>query len=122
MPNLVPPMLATSGALPGGSGWGYEFKWDGVRAIAYVADGVRLLSRNDRDVTRAYPELGELSWAHIPARTDASNWTRSTRFSRWRPNPAVGVTTRPSSFRYGWYVVQRWSACSSHVSITWRST
>ncbi|SCL31673.1 bifunctional non-homologous end joining protein LigD [Micromonospora rhizosphaerae] len=61
MPTLVPPMLATSGALPGGSGWGYEFKWDGVRAIAYVADGVRLLSRNDRDVTRAYPELGELA-------------------------------------------------------------
>ncbi|MGN9777633.1 non-homologous end-joining DNA ligase [Micromonospora sp. H33] len=61
MPSLVPPMLATSGALPGGSGWGYEFKWDGVRAVAYVADGVRLLSRNDRDVTGAYPELGELA-------------------------------------------------------------
>ncbi|PWR06515.1 DNA ligase [Micromonospora acroterricola] len=54
-------MLATSGALPGGPGWGYEFKWDGVRAIGYVAGGVRLLSRNDRDVTRAYPELDELA-------------------------------------------------------------
>lgn len=61
MPQLVPPMLATSGALPLGSDWGYEFKWDGVRAIAYVADRVRLLSRNDRDVTDAYPELGELA-------------------------------------------------------------
>ncbi|MCW3813940.1 non-homologous end-joining DNA ligase [Micromonospora sp. DR5-3] len=61
MPKLVPPMLASSGALPTGSGWGYEFKWDGVRAIAYVDDGFRLLSRNDRDVTRAYPELGELA-------------------------------------------------------------
>ncbi|MGS2616102.1 non-homologous end-joining DNA ligase [Micromonospora sp. LZ34] len=61
MPTLVRPMLATSGALPGGSGWGYEFKWDGVRAIAYVAGDVRLLSRNDRDVTRAYPELDELA-------------------------------------------------------------
>ncbi|WP_231928712.1 non-homologous end-joining DNA ligase [Micromonospora echinaurantiaca] len=61
MPTLVRPMLATSGALPGGPGWGYEFKWDGVRAIGYVADGVRLLSRNDRDVTPAYPELGELA-------------------------------------------------------------
>lgn len=61
MPTLVRPMLATSGGLPGGPGWGYEFKWDGVRAIGYVADGVRLLSRNDRDVTRAYPELGELA-------------------------------------------------------------
>nr|WP_236647030.1 non-homologous end-joining DNA ligase [Micromonospora acroterricola] len=61
MPTLVRPMLATSGALPGGPGWGYEFKWDGVRAIGYVAGGVRLLSRNDRDVTRAYPELDELA-------------------------------------------------------------
>ncbi|MDZ5444910.1 non-homologous end-joining DNA ligase [Micromonospora sp. 4G57] len=61
MPDLVPPMLASSGALPSGPGWAYEFKWDGVRAIAYVDDGVRLLSRNDRDVTRAYPELDELA-------------------------------------------------------------
>ncbi|WKU02332.1 non-homologous end-joining DNA ligase [Micromonospora soli] len=61
MPTLVPPMLASSGALPTGPGWGYEFKWDGVRAIAYVDKGLRLLSRNDRDVTRAYPELGELA-------------------------------------------------------------
>ncbi|WBB67898.1 non-homologous end-joining DNA ligase [Micromonospora sp. WMMD812] len=61
MPPLVRPMLATSGALPSGPGWGYEFKWDGVRAIAYVAGEVRLLSRNDRDITRAYPELGGLA-------------------------------------------------------------
>ncbi|WP_319460674.1 non-homologous end-joining DNA ligase [Micromonospora sp. RTP1Z1] len=61
MPRLVPPMLASSGALPTGPGWGYEFKWDGVRAIAYVDGGLRLLSRNDRDVTRAYPELDELA-------------------------------------------------------------
>ncbi|MGW5670261.1 non-homologous end-joining DNA ligase [Micromonospora sp. NPDC003776] len=60
MPKLVPPMLASSGALPTGPGWGYEFKWDGVRAVAYADGGLRLLSRNDRDVTGAYPELGEL--------------------------------------------------------------
>ncbi|MFG3580554.1 non-homologous end-joining DNA ligase [Micromonospora chersina] len=61
MPTLVPPMLAGAGALPTGPGWAYEFKWDGVRAVAYVDGGLRLLSRNDRDVTRAYPELGELA-------------------------------------------------------------
>ncbi|MFE9955682.1 non-homologous end-joining DNA ligase [Micromonospora sp. NPDC005299] len=61
MPTLVPPMLAGAGALPTGPGWGYEFKWDGVRAVAYVDHGLRLLSRNDRDVTRAYPELSELA-------------------------------------------------------------
>ena len=40
--------------------WGAEFKWDGVRAVAYVSAGeLRLLSRSGRDMTRAYPELAD---------------------------------------------------------------
>lgn len=52
-------MLATSGVLPSNdSGWAYEMKWDGLRALAYVAGGdVRLVSRTGRDITHAYPEL-----------------------------------------------------------------
>ncbi|MFN8150145.1 MAG: non-homologous end-joining DNA ligase [Solirubrobacterales bacterium] len=43
-------------------GWGFEIKWDGVRAIAYcAADSVRLVSRTARDITAAYPELVALS-------------------------------------------------------------
>ncbi len=60
VPDLVRPMLATAGdTLPGPDDqWGYEFKWDGVRAVAYVDGGrLRLVSRNDRDVTVSYPEL-----------------------------------------------------------------
>jgi len=54
-------MLAVAGELPVGPGWGLEFKWDGVRAVCYVEDGtVRVLSRNDVDVTARYPELAEL--------------------------------------------------------------
>ena len=54
-------MLAVSGEPPAGAGWGVEFKWDGVRAVAYVAGGeVRVLSRNDLNVTARYPELAEL--------------------------------------------------------------
>ncbi len=35
---------------------------DGVRAVTYVSDGqVRALSRNGNDVTRSYPEVGELA-------------------------------------------------------------
>ena len=53
-------MLATLGATPTGPGWGYEFKWDGVRAISYIEPfGARVLSRNDREVTGSYPELRE---------------------------------------------------------------
>ena len=57
-------MLATLGEVPRGTGWAYEMKWDGVRAMVYVEpEGVRVISRNDRDVTGSYPEvvrLGEL--------------------------------------------------------------
>lgn len=61
--GLVRPMLATSGALPAdvSGAWAYEMKWDGVRAVVYVAAGkVRLLTRNDREVSTTYPEVLEL--------------------------------------------------------------
>ena len=60
IPELVRPMLATAAdVLPADDEhWGFEFKWDGVRAIAYVEGGrCRLFSRNDHDVTVSYPEL-----------------------------------------------------------------
>jgi len=59
MPELVRPMLAVPGPLPAvEAGWGFEFKWDGIRTVAYVRGGrIRLLSRNDLDVTVSYPEL-----------------------------------------------------------------
>jgi len=64
MPELVRPMLATLGQLPperDDGRYGYETKWDGVRTVAYVSAGhVRLLSRNDLDVSRTYPELAGL--------------------------------------------------------------
>ncbi len=51
-------MLATLGTLPTGGGWAYEYKWDGVRGVVYVqGDDVRILSRNERDVTAAYPDI-----------------------------------------------------------------
>jgi bifunctional non-homologous end joining protein LigD len=51
-------MLATAGAPPSGPGWAFEFKWDGVRAIAAVAGSqLRLFSRNGNDITGGYPEL-----------------------------------------------------------------
>jgi bifunctional non-homologous end joining protein LigD len=62
-PLVIAPMLATLGVIPVGSdaGWGYELKWDGVRAISYLAGGsLRVLSRNALDATTRYPELAEL--------------------------------------------------------------
>jgi bifunctional non-homologous end joining protein LigD len=62
----VQPMLATRAAtpadLPRGPDWAYEVKWDGVRLLADTTSGrLRLLSRNGRDATVAYPELAGLA-------------------------------------------------------------
>jgi bifunctional non-homologous end joining protein LigD len=63
--DLPLPMLATPGAgLPGAdedAGWGYEFKWDGVRALAGVRGGeLTLTSRKGTGITVRYPEVGRL--------------------------------------------------------------
>lgn len=57
-------MLATSGELPAGPEWAFEFKWDGVRAIAALRDGtLRLWARSGAEITVAYPELTGLASA-----------------------------------------------------------
>ena len=57
----IKPMLAVSAALPTGRDWAYEFKWDGVRAIAVLhAGSVRLWARSGAEITAAYPELAGL--------------------------------------------------------------
>jgi bifunctional non-homologous end joining protein LigD len=65
MPDLVRPMLATAGTLPAGAAAGryaYEMKWDGVRAVVYVSGGrARVMTRNDREVSRTYPELSRMA-------------------------------------------------------------
>ncbi|WP_394768109.1 ATP-dependent DNA ligase [Lacisediminihabitans sp.] len=63
-PTTVAPMLATLGSVRDvrdDDDWVFEMKWDGIRAIATVENGtVRLTSRNGKDLTATYPELGEL--------------------------------------------------------------
>jgi bifunctional non-homologous end joining protein LigD len=61
--DLIRPMLATLGQeLPPEDGrWGYEMKWDGVRAILYVGGRrSKAMSRNDIDMMVSYPELTAL--------------------------------------------------------------
>src|SRR5690242_16686617 len=55
-------MLASTGPLPTGPGWSYEFKWDGVRALAIAGNNrLRLYARSGAEVTAAYPELAGLA-------------------------------------------------------------
>lgn len=56
-------MLAAAADLPPDTDprWAYEFKWDGVRALAHVRGGrLALRARSGRDVTATYPELRRL--------------------------------------------------------------
>jgi bifunctional non-homologous end joining protein LigD len=62
MPTVIHPMLATPSAKAfDDSDWLFEIKWDGYRAVAFIEDGrVRLVSRNQNDLTAQFPELGSL--------------------------------------------------------------
>ncbi len=60
MPERIEPMMARLGtAIPSpDSAWGFEFKWDGIRALAHVEGGrVRLMSRSGEEITSRYPEI-----------------------------------------------------------------
>jgi len=60
-PPSPDPMLATLTAEAfDDPAWVFEPKWDGIRAIARCSDETRLVSRNERDITVAYPELHHL--------------------------------------------------------------
>jgi bifunctional non-homologous end joining protein LigD len=62
MPTAIHPMLATLVDEPFDSAdWLYEIKWDGYRAVAFITDSrVKLVSRNQNELTSAFPELAEL--------------------------------------------------------------
>jgi bifunctional non-homologous end joining protein LigD len=70
MPSAVHPMLATSIEEPfDDPEWLFEIKWDGYRAVVFISKGkVRLVSRNQNDLTAQYPELHNLA-AFIKAET-----------------------------------------------------
>jgi bifunctional non-homologous end joining protein LigD len=57
-PAFVTPMAAVSVTEPEGDEWLYELKLDGYRALL-LKDGatVRLLSRNEKELTRMYPGI-----------------------------------------------------------------
>jgi bifunctional non-homologous end joining protein LigD len=63
VPTLIEPMLAVlADGLPADEDrYGFEFKWDGIRAICYWdGERLRLQTRNRNDITVRYPELWAL--------------------------------------------------------------
>jgi bifunctional non-homologous end joining protein LigD len=62
MPTAIYPMLAGIAEKPfDDENWLFEIKWDGYRAVSFIRDGnVRLVSRNQNDLSARYPELQDL--------------------------------------------------------------
>lgn len=64
LPAGIEPMLAKAGELPDADDerWGYEVKWDGIRALAYADHGSwSMRSRRLEEVGARYPELAPLA-------------------------------------------------------------
>jgi ATP-dependent DNA ligase len=69
MPPLSPMLAKAADEMPAGDGWLFEPKWDGFRCIVFRdGDEVVLDSRNERPLTRYFPELIEPLRAVTPDR------------------------------------------------------
>jgi len=53
-------MLSRPGPLPSGSGWSFELKWDGFRALVSTEGEFRVRSRRGWNMTTVLPELRAL--------------------------------------------------------------
>jgi ATP-dependent DNA ligase len=69
MPPVKPMLAKATHAVPHDPGMLYEPKWDGFRCIVFRdGDEVELGSRNDRPLTRYFPELVDLLLEALPER------------------------------------------------------
>jgi ATP-dependent DNA ligase len=69
MPPVKPMLAKAVHVMPRAAGLSYEPKWDGFRCIVFRdGDDVELGSRNDRPLTRYFPELVDLLKDVLPAR------------------------------------------------------
>jgi ATP-dependent DNA ligase len=67
MPPVAPMLSKSVSSIP--SGMSYEPKWDGFRSICFRdGDEVELGSRNERPLTRYFPELVAAATAELPPR------------------------------------------------------
>lgn len=67
MPPVSPMLAKPAASLP--EGWLYDPKWDGFRSIVFRdGDEVELGSRNEKPMTRYFPELVEAVRAELPGR------------------------------------------------------
>ncbi|HET6809877.1 MAG TPA: non-homologous end-joining DNA ligase [Acidimicrobiales bacterium] len=104
LPGNLEPMraVAVDALPPDDPRWGYEVKWDGVRALAYVERGrTRLQSRTMKDITDRYPELAalgrELDGVVLDGEVVALDESGRPRFERLQQR--INVTPGPPVMR-----------------------
>jgi ATP-dependent DNA ligase len=69
MPPVAPMLAKSVKEVPAGPGYLYEPKWDGFRCIVFRdGDEVELGSRNERPMTRYFPEVVEAVREQLPER------------------------------------------------------
>jgi ATP-dependent DNA ligase len=69
MPPVAPMLAKSVKEIPDGPGYLYEPKWDGFRCIVFRdGDEVELGSRNERPMTRYFPEVVAAVRAQLPER------------------------------------------------------
>src|SRR6476620_392100 len=62
LPYDIAPMKAVLGELPtDDTGWAYEIKWDGMRALTFVDDGLSMRSTRKLELADRFPELAGLA-------------------------------------------------------------
>ena len=71
MPMSLEPMLATLGsAVPSGSDWLYEVKWDGYRALCFIEGGkVRMVSRRGTKLDKQFAAVAQALGQSVKADT-----------------------------------------------------
>jgi len=68
-PPLAPMLSGAADALPEGSGWQFEPKWDGFRTLVFRdGDEILLQSRDEKPMNRYFPELLRPLAAALPER------------------------------------------------------
>jgi ATP-dependent DNA ligase len=68
-PPLKPMLASSVPEVPDGPGWLYEPKWDGFRCIVFRdGDEVELGSRNEKPLTRYFPDVVEAVKRQLPPR------------------------------------------------------
>ncbi|HET9283626.1 MAG TPA: DNA ligase D [Candidatus Angelobacter sp.] len=71
MPTALEPMLATLvTGIPPGTDWLYEVKWDGYRALCFIAEGkITMLSRRGNNLNKQFAPIAEALQQYVKAET-----------------------------------------------------